>query len=192
MRSEYKQITLENWTKPDPANECFVGILPDGTSRAIKAEEYLTDILRHKLGDHVPEDIHKLFEVARGIMTYGYYYYPIFTMATEQLFRILESSVSHVCKTLGSPAPIKTYNTKIEWLIKKGILRDEEKERWDSIRRLRNSRSHPKNQMILPPGCTIDLLSAISDDINSLFLKMRKYQEVKHINTEQSDSVGPR
>ena len=178
--SNYKQITLENWIEPDPVSRVFVRIQRDGTSSAIKAEEYLTEILSHSLNDYVPDDIQKLFEVTRGTMTYGYYYYPIFTLATEQLFRILESSVSHVCKTVGCPASIRIYSSRIKWLTDKGIIMSEEKARWDSIRRLRNSRSHPKSQMILPPGSAIDFLSAITNEINSLFLKMSKYQEARH------------
>ena len=172
--NHYKQITLENWTQPDSVSRCFVRIRPDGTSSSIKAEEYFADIMNHRLSEHVPEDIHKLFEVTRGTMTYGYYYYPIFTIALEQLFRIMESSVSHVCKALGIPASIKTYNHKIEWLIETGILENSKKAGWDSLRRMRNSRSHPKSQMILPPGPTIALFDEMTNDINSLFNEMDK------------------
>ena len=117
-------------------------------------------------------------------MTYGYYYYPIFTFATEQLFRILESSVSHVCKTLGCPASKNTYNKRIEWLTDKRIIQGDEKIRWDSIRKLRNLRSHPKNQMIFTPGNAIRFLAAITDEINSLFQKMSEYQKAIQSNTE--------
>ena len=183
-QNSYKQITLANWTKPDPVNRVFVRIQEDGTSRTIKSEEYLTEILSHRLNDWVPEDIHQLHEVTRGSMTYGYYYYPIFTFATEQLFRILESSVSHVCKTLGCPASKNTFNKKIEWLTDKRIIQGDEKIRWDSIRKLRNLRSHPKNQMILTPGNAIRFLAAITDEINSLFQKMSEYQKAIQSNTE--------
>ena len=190
-KNKYKQITPENWTEPDPTNECFIRFQPDGTARAIKGEEYLTDILCHNLGDHVCEDIHRLFEVAKGTMTYGYYYYPIFTAAAEQLFRILESSVSHVCKIVDCPTSIRTYYSKIDWLTQQGIIGNDEKDRWDSSRQLRNSRSHPEHQMILTPGSTIGLLSSITDEINSLFIKMNEYLERKTLNTEQVASAVP-
>ncbi len=172
--SDYKQITLENWTQPDPANTCFVRLRSDGKFSSIKAEEYFSDIMNHTLSEQVPEKIQKLYEVTRATMTYGYYYYPIFTVAVEQLFRIVESSVSYVCKTLGSPASIKTFNHKIEWLIELGILEGCKKARWDSLRRLRNARAHPESQMILPPGPVLSLFDEMTTDINSLFNKMNE------------------
>ncbi len=172
--SDYKQITLENWTQPDPASTCFVSIHSDGTSSNIKAEQYFSDIMNHTLSKQIPEDIQKLYEVTRGTMTYGYYYYPIFTVAVEQLFRIVESSVSYVCKALSSPASIKTFNRKIEWLIETGIIEANEKVRWDGLRSLRNSRAHPKSQMILPPGPVLALFDEMTTDINSLFDELDK------------------
>lgn len=45
--------------------------------------------------EHVPKDIQVLFEVAKEAMVYGYYLYPLYNLATEQLYRVTEEAVTH-------------------------------------------------------------------------------------------------
>jgi hypothetical protein len=117
----------------------------------------------------VPEDLQRLFEVARGAMIYGYVFYPLCTLAAEQLFRVAEASITHKCKLLGTPKSKKSFNKKLEWLLDNGVISSSEFRLWDSVRTLRNIASHPEHQLIFTPGDAIEILENISKQINFLF-----------------------
>ena len=141
----------------------------DGELRRIEGEDYLHCILRLELLESVPSDVKALFEVARGAMIYGYFFYPLYTLATEQLFRVVEAAVLRKCKDLEAPKSKQTFQQGIEWLISEGIIPVSAKPRWDAVRQLRNSTSHPNSQSIITPGIAIELLEKIARQVNSLF-----------------------
>ena len=168
-RFGFKEIGPSNWLEPDGALRGFVRISPDGQPRTITGEEYLQHILRPKLHASVPPDVQALFEVARGAMVYGYFFYPLYTLAAEQLFRVVEATLAHKCKALGAPESRRTFEKSIEWLVQEGVISRPESTRWQAARQLRNAASHPERQMILTPGNAIGILERVGDDINSLF-----------------------
>jgi len=168
-RLGFKKITPGNWLEPDHVLKGFVKVTPGECPLTITDEEYLRDILRPRLLDSVPADVQGLFEVARGAMAYGYFFYPLYTLAAEQLFRVVEASVTHQCKALGTPRSRATFKKRVDWLVERGIIARTESSRWDYVRKLRNAASHPERQMILTPGNAIGTLERIADDLNSLF-----------------------
>lgn len=165
----FKEITSSNWLEPDDVLKGFVRMSPDGELRPITGDDYLRDILRPELLESVPTDVQALFEVARGAMVYGYFFYPLYTLAAEQLFRVAEAAVAHKCKALGTPNSKRTFKTRIDWLVDEGIIPRSELTRWDAIRQLRNAASHPDRQSILTPGNAIGMLEGLAGQINSLF-----------------------
>jgi hypothetical protein len=98
----FKKITPSNWLDPDKVLRGFVKMSSTG-AQPLTADDYLRHILSPELIESVPKDVRALFEVARGAMIYGYFFYPLFTLAAEQLFRVSEAAVSHKCKALGAP-----------------------------------------------------------------------------------------
>jgi hypothetical protein len=164
-----KKIKLENWLEPDPVMNIFKRLLSDGKTQIITKEEWLKEIYNSKLTDFVSNEIHDLVEVARGTMTYGYYYYPIFTFAVEQFTRIAETAISKKCEFLNAPKSIKTFNDKFNWLSKLPEYKSLSQIRWESIRKLRNKFSHPSKQSIIPPGIAIELMNNVIDEINTLY-----------------------
>ena len=117
----------------------------------------------------MPSDVQALFEVACGAMVYGYFFYPLYTLAAEQLFRVVESALAHKCKALGAPRSRRTFEKRIEWLVEEGVISRPESTRWHAARQMRNAASHPECQMVLTPGNAIGILERVADDINSLF-----------------------
>ena len=168
-RFGFKEINLRNWLEPDDALRGFVRISPDGQLHTVTGEEYLQHILSPKLHASVPSDVQALFEVARGAMVYGYFFYPLYTLAVEQLFRVVEAALAHKCKALGAPKSIRTFEKRIKWLMEKAVISRPESDRWHAARQMRNAASHPERQMILAPGNAIGILERVVDDINSLF-----------------------
>jgi hypothetical protein len=165
----FKKITPNNWLERDDVLRGFVRMSPNGQFKPIIGDDYLQDILRPKLLESVPTEVQVLFEVARGAMAYGYFFYPLYTLAAEQLFRVVETAVAHKCKSSGTPKSSKTFEKRISWLVDKGIIPSSESIRWDAIRKLRNAASHPESQSIFTPGNAIGLLENIAEQINSLF-----------------------
>ncbi len=147
----------------------FARISPDGRSQGLTGNDYLNLILKAKLFESVPTEVKALFEVARGAMVYGYFFYPLYTLAAEQLFRVVESAIVHRCKVLGAPRSRNTFKKKIEWLIDQGNIPKSELNRWEAIRELRNAASHPDRQSILTPGNAIWFLEGIAEQINSIY-----------------------
>ncbi len=164
-----KQLTVENWLKADQPSSLFAGVSPDGQIRSIAGDDWARHILQPKLLDSVPDDVQVLYEVARGTMVYGWFFYPLYTLGVEQLSRVAEAAISHKCKMLGAPTAIGTFAKKIQWLAENSIIPESERNRWDSIRRLRNAVSHRESQPILAPGYLIGLLERFTEQINSLF-----------------------
>jgi len=165
----FKEITPSNWLERDDILRGFVRMSSDGQSQPITGDEYLRNILRPKLLESVPTDVQALFEVARGAMAYGYFFYPLYTLAAEQLFRVAEAAVAHRCKALEASKSTKTFAQRINWLINDGIIPRSKFSRWGAIRKLRNAASHPERQSIFMPGNAIGLLEGVAEDINSLF-----------------------
>lgn len=165
----FKEISPSNWLEPDPVLKGFVKMSPNGRSQPITGDEYLNHILEPKLVATVPKDVQALFEVARGAMAFGYFFYPLYTLAAQQLFRVAEAAVIHKCKALGALKSKENFKERIDRLINDGTIPKSELNRWVAIRKLRNIASHPDRQSIIPPGNAIGQLKGIAEQINSLF-----------------------
>jgi hypothetical protein len=136
----FKQLTADNWLKPDPASTVFVTLQPDGQTRPTSAEEWLEFMLEPQLGANVPEDVRRLFEAARSAMAYGYLFYPLYTLAAEQLFRVADAAIFHRCRLLGyqerrRPGKQRdSLDMKITWLTQQLRWSEEEQQQWHAIR----------------------------------------------------------
>jgi hypothetical protein len=159
----FKEIGVHNWLQPDPVVLHFAG-----TERVT---DYVGTVLAPRLSEDVPEDIRNLFEVARAAMLYGYLFYPLYTLAMEQLFRVGEAAVAVKCKQLGAPKDKKKFTDRIDWLAERGVFDRSRFSAWHTLRRMRNSASHPDRQSIVTPGPAIGMLGAVAADINALFAK---------------------
>lgn len=175
-RHGYKRITVANWQDRD---------MPIGFP-ALTPDIWVEDNMQPQLNPNVPADIAALFEVARGAMIYGWFFYPLITLAAEQCSRVLEAGVKACCVIHGIPThrldkndrplraksgkPIETtYSENIAMLIKAEVIPASEVDYWNAARELRNLFSHPERQMIFPPGVTLGMLQTTSDRLNELF-----------------------
>ena len=130
----FKRLSLENWLTVDPVWDAFANSEPS---------EWVHDLLKVNLDPVVPLAIRKLFETARGTLVYGLMFYPLLTIGTEQLFRVLEAAATNKCMAMNAPAKIKNFSHKIKWLSENNTIAKEQYIRWNSIRQLRNQVSQP-------------------------------------------------
>jgi hypothetical protein len=156
-RFGFKEITSKNLQEPDSISTAM-----------LTNNDWLCEMLKPRLVESTPQDVQKLFEVSRGAMIYGYYFYPLYTLAAEQLFRVVETAVTRKCEELGFSKK-KYFKNKIDTLVKENIIPQKESKQWHAIRDLRNIASHPKSQSIIPPGNAIGMLKNIAKKINFLF-----------------------
>ena len=166
----FKELTPENWLEPDPVMRLFVVYSPDEPSRLMTGDDWAHHILAIRLSDVVPEEVRRLFEVARGTLLYGYFFYPLYTLGLQQILRVAENAVTYRCRKQGAPASKKRFMERLEWLRDHGILSTNEHARWEVVRHLRNWGTHSQNQDILLPGMAVGTVQKIANLIHSLFI----------------------
>src|SRR5882672_4084968 len=111
----FKTLSPENWLEPEPVMSVFKTIsLNDSTVSHISRDQWLSRFLKAQLDSAVPLEVRRLFEVARGAATYGYFFYPLYTLAGQQLYRVAETAISIKCKSLGATRrEVRTFQDKI-------------------------------------------------------------------------------
>jgi hypothetical protein len=136
-----KSLTVENLLAPDPTILIFQKLnLRTGEVSPISQEEWTERFLAFQLSKDVPVQIVELFEVARGAMLYGYFFYPLYTLGLEQVYRVADTAVTAKCNIIGVPAK----KMKIESLVDAGIFTPNDAAEWNVIRQFRNLASHPE------------------------------------------------
>lgn len=167
-----KKITKENWLKPDFASTAWVCKKKDDADwYEVTNDDRIKEISECSLTDKAPEEMRKLFEVAKALLVYGFLFYPFYNLAFEQLSRLIEEIVSSVCqsKLLGRNKLEKfSFAKKIEWLIQNGLIDEKHKDRWMFFWDIRNKACHLKKQRIVPPSIAIDIFHKITEDLNTL------------------------
>jgi len=162
----FKKLTPQNWTDRDRTIDPIVRI---DRGETISNDEWAARILEKELSDSVPREVRNLFEVAQGAICYGCFFYPLFTLGNEQLYRVLEAAVTAKCEAEGAPSSCKTYKRKTEWLYEQGHISDDRIKRFEAARLLRNMTSHAAKQMILPPNYAVSGVELTAALIEGLF-----------------------
>jgi hypothetical protein len=165
---DFKRLTEDNWRDPDPAGQAFGEInLATGEERPMTAQRWAQRILAVHLNDDVPADVRDLWEVARGVLLYGYFFYPLYMLGDEQLHRVADAAILHRYRQLGGPTHPRTgdapsFAPRLEWLIDNGHIPASLKVRWDAIRGLRNLGSHAERQSLQMPISALNSLSLLA------------------------------
>jgi hypothetical protein len=160
----FKRLGLENWLTSDPAWQAFAH--PPFVD---PAAAWVRDVLKHDLAPPVPLAIRKLFEVARGTLLYGFMFYPLLALGTEQIFRVLEAAVISKCAALNAPAKAENYSSCLTWLADSGEIDRDQYERWAAFRQMRNIASHPRDQNIFDPNIALQMLRHGVAAVHELF-----------------------
>jgi hypothetical protein len=171
--SGLKQLTIDNWQEPDPVVSAFVRLSPqDGAIRALSGDDWARGFLAIELSDRVPLEVRRPFDVARGALVYGYFFYPLYTLGAEQLFRAAEAAIRHKCREVGvSDTTLNKpdFYHRTRALVREGAISHADQDRWDDLRELRNLASHPEDQSIFSPGIAIGALRRVAADVEGLF-----------------------
>lgn len=166
----FKKISLDTWLQPDNLNSHFVRYSEDFQEKHVITDiERLKDILVPQLNECVPLEIHKLFEVARGAIAYGYYFYPLYTLGREQLYRVADAALIHKYIRVSGRKSRASFSNRILYFKNENLFTQEEVNNWFDIKEFRNIASHPEDQSILYPNDALEALCKVSAAINCLY-----------------------
>jgi hypothetical protein len=117
-----KSLTVDNWRSVDPTPALLVELDPRaGYPRPITPERSAQYFLEPQLDSNVPAQIRTMFNVARGVMLYGSFFCPLYTLGTEQLYRVADAATWLRCRQLGKPLPAgrperEMFAERVRWL----------------------------------------------------------------------------
>jgi hypothetical protein len=158
-----KVLSFENFRKAEMVSMMFTefGLNTMGPAYPIEDElrrrvEWFT---RFTLPEHVPEPVLKMFEVAKGAMVYGLFFYPLYTLGEDHLSRLYEHMVKdqYARKSGKSTANFKT---AVTWLSARKLFPEDLPLKWLAKYEIRNRVSHPRDQAIATPA---DAVRALRD-----------------------------
>lgn len=166
----FKRLSRNNWREEEPHLQHYVRVQADGTEHKPTADDWVDDILRPELSSAVPEDIRNLFEVAQGAMCYGCFFYPLFTLGHEQMFRVLEAALATRARQLSAPVgATKSFARCLEWLEKEKLLPPERIAQWEAAKELRNRASHADKQSLYDPPMAAGFAHSAREFIDELY-----------------------
>ena len=97
-----KILTVDNFLLPDPLTGAFVSEAPDGREHQRSAVDWAHAIHGVVLEAEVPEGVRERFEVARGVLTYGFFWYPLWAHGVAEAGRAVEAALEAVCGACGT------------------------------------------------------------------------------------------
>lgn len=165
----FHRLTPEDWKLPDPLSERCAISAPDGSPIEMDGDSWAALFLDVELDPGVPEDIHDLFEVAKGTLAYGWFYYPLYDGGQQQLFRLAEAAAFNRYRELGGSENRPSFHRTIEWLRSRNEIDEASAPLWHAIREQRNSGAHAKHRSVVPPGHASRVLTNVADVVSALY-----------------------
>jgi hypothetical protein len=176
-----KHLTVENWLQPDPICLKFGELnIATGEQRSPTGERWAAQILSIDLAATVPSGVRDMWEAARGLLLYGWFYYAIYAIGEHELRRVADAAVLHRYQQADGPPTKKPgpegekrwpdLMRRVGWLIDAGVIPAEKRERWDGICDLRNETTHISIRHLTTPHEALRVLELLAGEIDALFV----------------------
>jgi hypothetical protein len=167
---KFKHTTVENWLDTDPIVATMVNRdHRDGSLTPSAGTDWIQLINeRVCLEDDVPEDVRDAFWFAVGAIGYAHFYYPLFTLVSQQVLRVADYALEQFCVQNNSVIKRETFFARLERLRGADLLSEQQYHRWTGIRNLRNSATHPKFQENWGLAMSLELIIVTGEAIASL------------------------
>jgi hypothetical protein len=176
-----KHLTVQNWLDPDETGRAFGEVnLATGERRAASGDGWADQFLAVELHNEVTAEIREMWEAARGLALYGWFYYPLYAIAEHQLRRASPMRRSYT--DTGRQTALRTrshpddghptwpsFKRRVGWLIDSGIIAADKRYRWDAIRELRNETTHASIRHLVMPVDVLRGLDLLAAEIDALF-----------------------
>jgi len=168
-RMDSKRLTANNFLLPDPLTGEFTGQDANGRAHRLSAVDWAHEILAIGLEERVPDPARNRFELARGILLYGFFWYPLWVQGTVEALRAAELALEAACEAEHGPKRLSTAGSRIEWLAKNRVLDAEESRTWVSLVRVRDALTEAGETPVLTPGRSLEVLEMVAQVVNGLF-----------------------
>jgi hypothetical protein len=161
----------ERWLEPDVRMKLFWKMQMDsGAVVPASGSDWLSLTSMVAVQPPTPTRIINLFEQARACAAYGYFFYPLYSLAVEQVVRVADAAVAVKCEMLAAPrSQTDRFARRIDWLAKHGSIADFSAESWHHLRAWRNELTHQTRPTILTPAMVAPLFDSVARDIQALF-----------------------
>lgn len=122
----FKQLTPKNWTEPDELSSAFAALdLESGEREDISADGWAEHFLSIELSPAVPEEIRDMWAGDRGVLLYGWFFYPLYALGEDQLRRVADAAVLIRYEQVGGPNDPRSgrppgLKPRLDWLIAHG------------------------------------------------------------------------
>jgi hypothetical protein len=139
----------------------------------MSAGQWVAAFMEPRLDRRVPERVAELVEAARGAMLYGWFFYPLYAVAEDQLFIAAEAALRAkyvaVTGTKVSQEKLPRFKRLRLWALKQGVIQEGDEIWWEATERLRNATAHTPIQRLGPPGAALQSLASTCARISALY-----------------------
>lgn len=104
----FKELTVENWRRADRTSSLFFRPAIENPEND-GGDRWAELLLEPRLSERVPSEVRELFELARGSMSYGYLFYQLYTLGSEQIIRVFEAELKHKCVAVKAPPELRNF-----------------------------------------------------------------------------------
>jgi hypothetical protein len=164
-----KRLTADNFLLPDPLSGEFTGRDGDGPAQRLSAVDWAHEIRAVRLDGNVPEPVRNRFDLARGILRYGFFWYSLWVHGTVVSLQSAELALEVACDAAHGPKRLNSAESRIEWLEKRRFLAAADAGTWTLLVGVRDALVEAGDGPILTPRKSLDVLQAVAQAINGLF-----------------------
>jgi hypothetical protein len=162
----FKMVDAANVLEPDPIIS-KMATREDDVIRPMVPSDLLRPILAVTLAAPVPFEVRRAFLFARNAMCYGFWYYPLITIGSQQILRVADYATD-VAITASGGKPRRSFRGRVDQLVARGILDHTRLHTWEAICRLRNRATHPDWQEVWGIPQTVRVVETVATEILAL------------------------
>lgn len=158
----FKDLNASNWREPDKVSTVFVA----------GGDDWARLVLSQTLSERVPVDVRNLWDVARGLVLYGWFFAPLYAVGNDQLHRVIDAATDHAYRQFGGPSVDDGYvpfQSRIEWLVAQRYIDPSLAGWWMVVKDLRNYLSHPTQLQFGTIHDPLHSLARFKREIETLF-----------------------
>ncbi len=177
----FKELSEDDWLSRDGGLGAEAS--GDDVGEAPTREEWLAAVKEPRLLDEVPNEVQRIFEVARGAALYGYFFHPLMTVAERELYRAAEAAVRFKFRELDvAPRGLKNrrlakqasrdprdFRRMVDFLISHGVIGEGVAASWRAIAKSWNVVAHPEDGTAFSLAAVLKSLDRFAELINGLY-----------------------
>ena len=176
----FKELSEDSWLSRDRKFDAEAG---DEGGKPPTREEWLAAVKQPQLAEEVPNEVERIYEVARAAAAYGYFFYPLMTLAERELYRASEAAVRFKFRELDvTPPGLKTrklargpshdprdFRRMVDFLASRGVIPQDAARSWSAIAKSWKVVSHPEDGAVFSLAAVLKSLGRFAELINGLY-----------------------